>query len=248
MSKTIKISSVPIPNGKSIFIIRDDYVPGGTKSRGINPLVKLHSTIEKFIYAGPSNGFAQLALALACKKYERKAVLFTSGSPSRITEYLKLLPNVKIIMTKANLWRTQSMAKKYHQNQKKKTMLLPFGFSSVEFKIFLKNDIVVNLPDILRDLHPRRIWLAAGSGTLLQCLSEIFPNTKFMVVRVGKYIPDECVDSSRMRIFTSNEYFSHPAKYLPPYPSVATYDAKVWQYVLKYGKSGDFIWNVARDI
>ena len=68
------------------------------------------------------------------------------------------------------------------------------------------------------------------------------------MVQVGKTISPKLIECYKIKsgnIFISPEKFEEPAHILPPYPSVDTYDAKLWQFVLKYGKSGDYIWNVA---
>ncbi len=44
------------------------------------------------------------------------------------------------------------------------------------------------------------------------------------------------------------EKFWERALVLPPYPSVSTYDAKVWQFVLEHGNDGDYVWNVGKDV
>jgi hypothetical protein len=41
------------------------------------------------------------------------------------------------------------------------------------------------------------------------------------------------------------EKFWETALSQPPYPSVSSYDAKLWQFVQQHGREGDFVWNVA---
>ena len=41
--------------------------------------------------------------------------------------------------------------------------------------------------------------------------------------------------------------FNEKANIKPPYDSIIKYDAKLWEFVLKYGKDGDYIWNVGKD-
>ena len=94
--------------------------------------------------------------------------------------------------------------------------------------------------------YPKRIWLVAGSGTLLKSLRKVFPRSKFMVVQVGKKIwPDQM--RVKDKLFVSPKKFWEKADPLPPYPSVSTYDAKLWEFVLKYGKNDDYVWNVAKN-
>ena len=88
------------------------------------------------------------------------------------------------------------------------------------------------------------IWVAGGSATLANIFYKLFPDAKINVVQIGKKI-DWYINSARSDFYVAPEKFYEPAKEPPPYPSVPEYDAKVWQFVKKYGKSGDVIWNVA---
>jgi hypothetical protein len=64
---------------------------------------------------------------------------------------------------------------------------------------------------------------------------------------VGKKIwPDQLND--RTTLYISTESFMDRAVIQPPYPSVSTYDAKLFTFYLKHGLDGDYIWNVGKDI
>ena len=69
-----------------------------------------------------------------------------------------------------------------------------------------------------------------------------------MVVQVGRTIWDDLLDKKRTTLFISKERFNDIAEKQPPYPTVATYDAKLWTFFLKHGKNDDYIWNVGKDI
>lgn len=47
--------------------------------------------------------------------------------------------------------------------------------------------------------------------------------------------------------YVAPEKFWERALTQPPYPTVATYDAKLWQFVEQHGQDGDHVWNVAAD-
>jgi len=68
------------------------------------------------------------------------------------------------------------------------------------------------------------------------------------MVQVGKTISPKLIECYKIKsgnILSLQKNLKNLPHILPPYPSVDTYDAKLWQFVLKYGKSGDYIWNVA---
>jgi hypothetical protein len=47
--------------------------------------------------------------------------------------------------------------------------------------------------------------------------------------------------------YVAPEKFWERALTQPPFPTVATYDAKLWQFVEQHGQEGDYVWNVAAD-
>mgnify|MGYP001351197581 CR=1 FL=1 len=55
----------------------------------------------------------------------------------------------------------------------------------------------------------------------------------------------DILDEHRTTMYVAPEQFNDDAHNLPPYSSTRNYDAKLWQFVKKYGDNGDFIWNVA---
>ncbi len=71
-----------------------------------------------------------------------------------------------------------------------------------------------------------------------------FPKSTFNVVQVGKEIDWYFEDKPRAKLFVAKEKFAEDTKDLPPNPSLASYDAKVWQFA-KNDLKGAIIWNVA---
>ena len=63
----------------------------------------------------------------------------------------------------------------------------------------------------------------------------------------GKKIWPDQLEGFKSKLYTAEEKFWEDAKIKPPYESVCNYDAKLWSFVLKYGKDGDYIWNVGRN-
>ena len=91
---------------------------------------------------------------------------------------------------------------------------------------------------------PKRLWLVAGSGFLLDVLHSIWPTTEFMVVQVGKKIWPDQLENKLHQLFIAPERFGDVALTQPPYPTVPWYDAKLWQYASQNWQPGDCIWNV----
>ena len=240
LNKEIKISKYKV-NSNTYNVIRDDFLKGGTKQRAIE--VFLEKEIDEYIYAGPTEGYAQIALAYLCKLHKKKAILFVSGQKkSHLTKKAQDL-GAKIFFKKYTRKIAQKKAQEYEKSHPK-SKLLPFGLESPEFLKMLKKNIKKAFPKDIQS--PKRMWLVAGSGTILKALQSVFPKTKFQVVQVGKKIwPDQL--RKKDTLYISSKKFWEIADPLPPYPSVSTYDAKLWEFVEEYGKDEDYIWNVAKD-
>ena len=245
--------------GIKFNVIRDDYLIGGTKQRALVDLIlnvrAKNKNITKFIYAGPNTGYAQIALAYCCYLTKTKAVVFTSGGSNK-TDYVNSNRTnlTKFAMTfdielheihNGNINLLTQKSEEYHLQNKKTSYLIPFGSNNELYLKFLSSNIKNAFPS---KINPKRMWLVAGSATILNALYIVFPKTFFMVVQVGRTIWDDLVDKSRTEIFISDETFYEVAKEQPPYQTVSTYDAKLWVFFMKHGRSDDYIWNVAKDI
>jgi hypothetical protein len=238
----------PAYHGNRRFnVIRDDYLVGGTKQRGMIPLLE-NSINEEFVYAGPNSGFGQVALAYAAKMTNKRCTLFVAkmrkDHPSTVKA--KKLGAKVISVYNGVLKKVQAEAEKYVRSHAN-TELIPFGADSDIFLKYMVENIQKAIPPKMRTEPPKRIWLVGGSGTLIKILYRVFPDTKFCIVQVGKKIWDDQLDLDRTTKYIAAEQFNEKAVLPPPYPSVASYDAKVWVFVAQHGEDGDYIWNVARD-
>ena len=63
---------------------------------------------------------------------------------------------------------------------------------------------------------------------------------------IGRKLFKDGFNVRRMKypFYKSKLRYSEFAKDLPPYESNLNYDAKVWEFVKKLGKDGDYIFNV----
>jgi len=166
----------------------------------------------------------------------------------------------KIYFYSRTLKEVQQLAEDYVKREnevgERKTFLIPFGLDSEDYNLFFEQQLRKVIADSVK---PKRLWMSVGSGTMLRVLGKIWTETEFMPVQVGKklyedqYTPDmwnRLGGQERIQKLTAPQKFfqSVPENLRPPYPSVGSYDAKVWQFILEYGEEGDYIWNVAKDI
>lgn len=243
-------------------VFRDDYLIGGTEQRAlvdlINHIRKNNEKITKFIYAGPSTGYTQVALAYCCRLTKTTAVLFlakanyrnsrgnSNDNRTNLTKYALSQNSTELHeIENGYLKNLTKEAEKYHKENSHNSYLLSFSGDDKKYMEFLEKNIKKSLP---KNINPKRIWLVACSTTILNVLYKIFPKTYFLVVQVGRTIWDNLLDKSRITLYVSNENFNDVAKEQPPYDTVSTYDAKLWTFFLKHGKNGDYIWNTGKDI
>ena len=62
-----------------VNVIDDGKLLGGTKQRALIKFIEYYSDYDEFVYAGPSIGFAQVALTMACVKMNKR-ITFNSSS------------------------------------------------------------------------------------------------------------------------------------------------------------------------
>jgi hypothetical protein len=195
---------------------------------------------------------------------EERLLYFSKKSPNQsapISACAEKKYHAKLFYSTKTLSEIQTEASDYvtrkNQTEPNKTFLIPFGLDSDDYNEILESQLRKAIPEDFPT--PKTLWLTVGSGTILRVLGKIWPNTQFMPVQVGKklwedqYTPDlwkRIGGYSRIEKLKAPQKFFEPVsrKLRPPYPSVASYDAKVWQHILQEGEEGDFIWNVAKDI
>lgn len=251
------IDSYKLDDNIKVNVINDGKTLGGTKQRALIKFIDYYKDYDEFVYAGPSIGFAQVALTIACVKMNKKITLFIQnklGYIPNLTFWCQTL-GASVFIYYDELSVIEETAKQYVENKEAKPFLIPFGLESPIYTNFLYEEL---LKVINPELNPKRLWLVVGSGTLLRVLARIWTKTEFYPVQVGKQIWEDQYEpevwirmGGRERITqlkAPQKFFeSVYGRNLPPYDSVDNYDSKVWQQVIKYAKNDDYIWNVASE-
>ena len=213
----------------AIYVVRDDLIPGGTKVRAL--------TLEganEFAYASPAAGYAQVALAIAARRYGKRATVFVAqrmalhprtaeaqAAGARIVQVP--VGYMSVVRARAREYCAVSGAR-----------LLPFGLDTPEF--------IEALACVARSLNisPPEVWTVAGSGVLSRALQAAWPLAEFHAVRIGA-VPR----AGRAAVVQAPEKFEQNARRPPPFPSCSNYDAKAWQFIQARAKPGALFWNVA---
>lgn len=221
----------------TLTVVRDDLLPGGTKRRIAPALLDGRPAI----YAGPAEGFAQVALAHACRD---QGLPFTMVVAARRHEHRATLlaraAGAEIVAVRPG-YLTVVQARARELAARRDAQLLPFGLADPAIHAALRKlaaSVFARLPD-----SPSEVWTVAGSGVLTRALQAALPSVPFAAVRIGRALRPG--DAGRARILEAPEPFARDARLPPPFPSCANYDAKAWRFIRSEAQPGALFWNVA---
>lgn len=220
---------------EGLLVVRDDETPGGTKHRALLRVLPQYPA-EELVYASPAYGFAQIALALACRELGKQATIFTAKRTALhpCTRAAQAAGATIRQVPYGYLSHVQAAAKAYCTTAG--ACLLPFGLESEPM-----------LEAVAAIAHqtaapPAEVWCVAGSGLLARALRRAWPEAHLCVVVIGKA---PALPTGRVTVYHAPEAFEDPARSLPPFPSCSHYDAKAWQFLRQYASPGALFWNVA---
>lgn len=136
---------------------------------------------------------------------------------------------------------TKKRALDYYLEDTNNRCILPLG---LEHPVVI-GAIIKVARSIPLEKQPSEIWTVGSSGTLSRGLQMAFPNVPVNVVQVGHKM--NAREIGRAKLYVSPYKFDKPVKPedAPPFPSVATYDAKAWSFIKEYGRTGGLFYNVA---
>lgn len=227
--------------GKLKLIQEHDLIVG-TKQRGIKFFQNLKDTgYEEVVAISSVFGYGQIAVAFACKIVNLKCTIFVSKSRP-VTNLTKKALAFSANIIEVNTWHNYDLTEKaleYVEN-KENIKFLPLGLDDDEFMDYLYRALIKST----KNVKPRRMWLAVGSGVILRTLVRIWPNCEYLIVQVGRNIPDHILEGIKYIKYVYPSSFSQKTQTIPPYESLSHYDAKVWHFASKFGEKGDYIWNV----
>ena len=215
-------------------LVNDTHLVCGTKMRGYKFFETLPYT--KVVTVASSTGYGQVAVAWCCQQANLECIIYVAGW-TKFTDLAKSY-GAKIISCRPGT-KTSEMERRAKMTRG--AYYLQCGL--------VDDGYIEALADNIRSFscNFERIWVVGGSCTIALALRKAFPDAHLNIVQVGFTIWDDIqdrLDRSKITLFKAPEKFYQPAEILPPYPSLATYDAKLWRFVLEYGLPGDVIWNV----
>lgn len=229
--------------GRQLNVIDEGVLRGGSKQRMYKAFESLvRDGVNEILYFGYPFGAANAAIGVIAKFYGIRATIFTNGFGKFIARAKMLGINVHIHEGK-NSRELSDIVDKYRAGDQK-IFVCPFGFDDDRFLDCLGVELKANLPPAaVSGAHSH--WLVGGSGAYLRTLHDrvCAPGTYFNVLVMGKEFQN--IDPTHIIMKHAKTSLREATTDLPPYKSVAAYDAKIWAWAREDAKSGDYIWNIA---
>lgn len=218
------------------YVLRDDRLPGGTKRRALEPLLRPG---REYVFAGPQEGFAQLALAYAATAVGAEAVSFVAARDKRHenVDRTEAAGGRIVEVRPGHLTVVRARARAYCELTGAELFPLSFAFPGFE------DALAESLAPLIGEVEPSQVWCAAGTGLLTRALQRVFPRAEHFAVQVGRELAPGAAGDAQLLV--APERFSQAARMPPPFPSARHYDAKVWQFFNPRAQAGALFWNVA---
>lgn len=222
--------------GRPIVVVRDDFIVGGTKRRALDGLV---APGREYVYAGPPEGYAQVALAACCFLRDARATIFLAARARehRNTQQARGYGARIVPIRPGYLTVVEARARAYAAATG--ATLLPFGFDTEQ----VREKLAAAGRLVAQQIDPPEVWTVAGSGVLSRALQAAFPHAAFHAVQIGRRLRPG--DAGRATVHVAPEQFRQDAQAPPPFPSCANYDAKAWRFIRARAQPDALFWNVA---
>lgn len=230
--------NIVIKSLNDYYIIDDSLLYAGTKQRAIITLLSHNTYADRFLYAGSITSNECLPIAYACNLIGKNCLLYLQGY---FPERLNVLKNLgaHVVFKRDKL---SNMTTEIQDLSTPTDYVIPYGLDNVIYTEALYKALSISY----KFEEPGRCWMVASTGVLLRVLSKLWPNTHFLVVEIGFGLYRDTFSDdilNRCTFFKSSYRPTDKINYRIPYNTVYEYDGKVWEFIPKHGRPGDFIWN-----
>ena len=197
--------------------------------------------VKELVYVQPRRGFAGISLSWLCKKYDLSLTLIMPSS-KEISDHQALCIEYgakPLFLRIAAMPNANSMAKKYAL--KNNAYYIPLGLNH--------KDVIAggvrSIYDYFKDKEkPSTMWSVISTGVLTRSLQISLPTTNFKSIAVSRNIQHG--ELGRSEFFSYHKPFNSKADLIPKeFDCENSYDSKGWEYMNRYGKHGDWFFNVA---
>jgi hypothetical protein len=174
MLPKLVIQTVKLDDGRRVRVVRDDLVPGGSKQRVLERILRGG---KEYIYPAPAYGYGQVAVALAARAAKSRATIFVAKRETLhpLTSRAKAAGARIVQVPNGMLTVVKARAREHALKDASARILLQEGFDYPEFR---------DEPSaIAREarLHPDQVWCCVDTGTLARSLQLAWPKADFKV-------------------------------------------------------------------
>lgn len=273
-SPPLKFTEILLKNGNKILAVRDDFLPMGTKGRafpnipeGITKIIYTGSSIGY----GPV-----LASATAKQKGLKCLLILDSYPPglNKPLKYEQVMNLPTIILAKSfnanikivNGWNELNKLGMEETSKSKSNYWCPLGFLDNDYisklstslkKAWNSNNNFTVQYNTKHSIKNNNIYVIGGSGVIGASIAIAYPNMNVKIIPLSEKVKIKLHSdkyNSIIKYFNINNLeIVKPIKiennffnYNYPIPLTPGYDSKAWDYIVRNGKEGDILWNVAR--
>lgn len=228
---------------ENVTVVRDDFI-NGSKCRFADLLVQSIKE-DTLVYVQPRVGLAGVSILNIAKRYGKKVVLFMPSS-KQISHHQAVciergaIPKFRRIAAMPNL---NKIAKEWAEKNGAK--FIPLGLKH-ELVVACAARVAMNIgpgPDVC--------FVATSTGVLVRGLQIGWPNTKFYAVTVARNMKAGELGRAEPIVEPLPFQQSEKLQNLPPFPTVNSYDGKVFKYAKAFAKEnphlGVLMWNVGKE-
>lgn len=221
-----------------VRVVREDLIVG-TKTRA-GDLIASRSDYKTIVYSQPRTGLAGVSILDVAKHHNKEVVLFMP-SCKEISHHQAccIEQGAKVHFRRiAAMPNLNKYAKEWAEEND--AFFIPLGL-----KHELSTAAIVHAANTIDP--PDEVYVAISTGVLTRALQIAWPNAKFTCVAVARNLKEG--ELGRAEVISEPLPFTTPEKQenLPPFPSVSTYDAKVWKYIPKNSGRNILMWNVGTE-
>jgi len=220
-----------------VKVVRDDLLPGGTKSILLPSLLKKG---REYVYASPVYGGFQIALAIYGKAHGIAITIFCAQRKETHPNTVICRENgAKVVEVKVGYL---VVVEKHARDYCDKTGAVKIKFGALDERCIAKIASRVRQAIKKNGGEPHEIFCAVGSGTLVRAILSATTTAKVYGVVVGK----ECdLVHPRLTLIPYHKPFDKISTFNSGFQSMPNYDLKAFEYCIKYKKSKSVMfWNV----
>ena len=232
---------------EGIKVVRDDLIVGSKARFGDYYFSQIEE--DTVVYVQPRVGLAGVSILELAKKYNKNVILFMPASK-------KISDHQAIVIERGAIPKFRRIAAMPVLNKYAKDHAMDIKAHFIPLGLYHPL-VVAGAARVARNIReqygtPERVYCAISTGVLSRGIQLGFgQDVEFVSVAVARNL--KAGELGCAEVISEPLPFLTPEKKenLPPFPSVDTYDAKVWKYALEYKRNNPekdvWFWNVGKD-